>query len=52
MNKLSNNLLSEEERKKFLAEIIPIVEKKSIEEIEKALQQILLKEAKHGFAKR
>lgn len=39
-----NNGLSEEERQHFRAEIIPILEKKSITEIEMAMQQLFLKE--------
>ncbi|MDI7741335.1 hypothetical protein QMK38_04925 [Lysinibacillus fusiformis] len=36
--------LSEEERNRLLVEIIPLLEQKSIEEIEMALHRLILKE--------
>lgn len=49
MNKhQKNHCLSEEERKQLFAEIIPILEKKTLEEINLTLQLISIKETKQS----
>jgi len=44
-----NSSLSDEERKQFMAEMMPILEKNSMEEIEMALQQLILKQLKNNL---